>query len=100
MMLQKGNFNGTQILDTTFVDTATVPFAVPYYGHSFWLCDDYGTHIYYQRGILGQYIIVIPEYNTVVVRLGHVRLGSDMHHSIDFRLIVEEVLKQLRGGLS
>ncbi len=100
MMLQKGNFNGTQILDTVFVDTATVPFAVPYYGHSFWICDDYGTHVFYQRGILGQYIIVIPEYNAVVVRLGHVRLGSDMHHSTDFRVIVEEVLKQLRGGLS
>lgn len=100
MMLQKGNFNGNQVLDTAFVDTATVPFAVPYYGHSFWICDDYGTHIFYQRGILGQYIIVIPEYNAVVVRLGHMRLGSDMHHSIDFRLMVEEVLKQLRGGLS
>lgn len=100
MMLQKGNFNGTQILDTAFVDTATVPFAVPYYGHSFWICDDYGTHVYYQRGILGQYIIVIPEYEMVIVRLGHMRLGSDMHHSTDFRVILEEVLKELRGGLS
>lgn len=100
MMLQHGNFNGQQILDSAFVDTATVPFAVPFYGHSFWMTDDYGTHIYYQRGILGQYIIVIPEYDVVVVRLGHVRLGSDMHHAIDFRVIVEEVLKGLRGGLS
>lgn len=100
MMLQHGNFNGQQILDSAFVDTATVPFAVPFYGHSFWMTDDYGTHIYYQRGILGQYIIVIPEYDVVVVRLGHVRLGSDMHHTIDFRVIVEEVLKGLRGGLS
>lgn len=100
MMLQHGNYNGAQILDSAFVDTATVPFAVPFYGHSFWINDEYGTHIYYQRGILGQYIIVIPEYDLVVVRLGHKRLGSDMHHSIDFRLIVEEVLKQERGGLS
>jgi len=96
-MLQHGNFNGTQILDSAFVDTATVPFAVPYYGHSFWMTDDYGTHIFYQRGILGQYIIVIPEYEMVVVRLGHIRLGSDMHHSKDFRVIVEEVLKQVRS---
>jgi CubicO group peptidase (beta-lactamase class C family) len=100
MMLQHGNFNGTQILDSAFVDTATVPFAVPYYGHSFWICDDYGTHVYYQRGILGQYIIVIPEYDMVIVRLGHMRLGSDMNHSIDFRIILQEVLKELRGGLS
>lgn len=99
MMLQHGNFNGTQILDSAFVDTATVPFAVPYYGHSFWICDDYGTHVYYQRGILGQYIIVIPEYEMVIVRLGHMRQGSDMHHSVDFRVIVQEVLKELRGGV-
>lgn len=95
MMLQHGNYNGQQILDSAFVDTATVPFAVPYYGHSFWLNDDYGTHIFYQRGILGQYIIVIPEFDLVVVRLGHMRLGSDMHHSIDFRVIADEVLKML-----
>lgn len=100
MMLQHGNYNSVQILDSAFVDTATVPFAVPFYGHSFWMTDDYGTHIFYQRGILGQYIVVIPEYDLVVVRLGHKRLGSDMNHSIDFRLIVEEVLKMERGGLS
>jgi CubicO group peptidase (beta-lactamase class C family) len=100
MILQHGNFNGTQILDSAFVDTATFPFAVPYYGHSFWICDDYGTHVFYQRGILGQYIIVIPEYEMVIVRLGHMRLGSDMNHSIDFRKILEEVLGELRGGLS
>ena len=100
MMLQHGNFNGTQILDSAFVDTATVGYGVPYYGHSFWICDDYGTHVFYQRGILGQYIIVIPEYEMVIVRLGHKRLGSDMNHSIDFRKILEEVLGELRGGLS
>ncbi|TNF26123.1 MAG: class C beta-lactamase-related serine hydrolase [Bacteroidetes bacterium] len=99
MMLQHGNFNGTQILDSAFVDTAIVPFAVPYYGHSFWLCDDYGTHVFYQRGILGQYIIVIPEYDLVIVRLGHTRLGNDEEHSSDFRVIVKEVLTELRGGV-
>ncbi|MCF8275758.1 MAG: beta-lactamase family protein [Flavobacteriales bacterium] len=97
MMLQKGNYNGSQILDTAFVDTATVPFDVAYYGHSFWMTDEYGTHIFYQRGILGQYIIVIPEYNMVVVRLGQKREASVDNHSADFRVIVEEVLKGLRG---
>lgn len=100
MMLQKGNFNGVQILDTAFVDMATAPFAEPFYGHGFWMTDDYGTHIFYQRGILGQYIIVIPEYDMVVVRLGHERQGNDHNHTTDFRVIVEEVLKGLRGGVS
>ena len=95
MMLQKGNYNGKQILDSAFVDTATVPFVEPYYGHSFWIDDSYGTHIFYQRGILGQYIIVIPEHDLVIVRLGHKRRGNDHNHSIDFRVMVEEVLKGL-----
>jgi CubicO group peptidase (beta-lactamase class C family) len=100
MLLQQGNYNGKQILDSSFVAMATVPFVEPFYGHSFWMTDEYGTHIFYQRGILGQYIIVIPEYDVVVVRLGHIRLGNDHNHSTDFRVIVEEVLKGLRGGLA
>ena len=96
MLLQQGNYNGKQLLDSSFVAMATVPFVEPFYGHSFWMTDDYGTHIFYQRGILGQYIIVIPEYDMVVVRLGHERLGNDENHSTDFRVIVEEVLKGLR----
>ncbi len=95
MMLQHGNYNGTQVLDSSFVDTATVPFAVPYYGHGFWIDDSYGTHIFYQRGILGQYIIVIPEHELVIVRLGHNRGPNDEHHPVDFRVIVEEILKGL-----
>ena len=99
MLLQHGNYNGKQILDSAFVAMATAPFVEPFYGHSFWMTDDYGTHIFYQRGILGQYIIVIPEYNMVVVRLGHERLGNDHNHTTDFRVIVEEVLNELRGGV-
>lgn len=99
MLLNQGNFNGTQILDSSFVAMATLPHAVPFYGHSFWIYDDEGTHIFYQRGILGQYIIVIPEYDLVVVRLGHVRLGNDENHSIDFKVIIREVLGKMRGSV-
>ncbi len=99
MLLNNGEFNGQQILDSSFVATATRPHAVPFYGHSFWVYDDEGTRIFYQRGILGQYIIVIPEYDLVVVRLGHVRLGNDDNHSLDFKVIIREVLGMMRGSL-
>jgi len=99
MLLDQGNFKGQQILDSSFVAMATKPHVVPFYGHSFWIYDDEGTHIFYQRGILGQYIIVIPEYDLVVVRLGHVRLGNDDNHSLDFKVIVREVLGMMRGSV-
>jgi CubicO group peptidase (beta-lactamase class C family) len=99
MMLQHGAFNGQQILDSSFVAMATQPFAVPYYGHGYWIYDDEGTRVFYQRGILGQYVITIPEFDLVVVRLGHVRMGTDDNHSLDFKVIVREVLGMMRGSV-
>lgn len=97
MMLHKGTWNGVQVLDTSFVALATKGALVPYYGYSFWLDDSHGIPVFYQRGILGQYIISIPAYNTVVVRLGHQRIPpTDNPHSDDFHTIVEEVLKMVR----
>lgn len=87
-----GRWNGIQILDSSFVAMATQPHAEPFYGHSFWIDDSYGTHIFYQRGILGQYIISIPEHDLIIVRLGHHRDENVNMHPADFRVIVEEVL--------
>jgi len=48
-------------------------------------------NIFYARGILGQYIFVIPELNAVIVRLGHLRNNvkidghpEDVYKYIDF----------------
>lgn len=98
LMLHKGNWNGTQILDSAFVDKATSPALVPYYGYSFWLDESHGTKVFYQRGILGQFIITIPEYNVVIVRLGH-RLSEPKEgefHSTVFHTIVDETLKMVK----
>ena len=97
MMLHHGKWNGTQILDSSFTAMATVGFDVPYYGHSFWVYDEEAPHIFYQRGILGQYIIVIPEYDLVVVRLGRAKEDPVNNHSQDFRVIVKEMLAMQRG---
>jgi len=100
LMLHQGNCNGVQILDTAFVKLATQPALVPYYGYAFWLDDSHGTKVFYQRGILGQYIISIPEYNTVIVRLGHQRIPpkDGAHHTEDFHVMVDEVLRMVKGG--
>jgi len=97
MMLHHGNWNGTQILDSAFVDMATKGALASHYGYSFWLYNYEGIPVYYQRGLLGQYIIVIPQYNTVVVRLGHHDIEvSTSPHSADFMVIVKEVMKMLK----
>lgn len=100
MMLHQGNFNGTQILDSAFVVLATQGALAPYYGYSFWVMEKNGTKIFLQRGILGQYIITIPEKNLVVVRLGHERLPNRAdNHPEDVHVIVEEVLQMLQVNI-
>ncbi len=94
LMLHKGNWNGNQILDSSFVQMATTGALVPYYGYAFWNISGYGTTVFAQRGILGQYIITIPERNMVIVRLGGKRLPNrDDNHPEDMHVIVEEVIK-------
>ncbi len=97
LMLHYGNWNGTQILDSSFVSMATTKKFAPQYGYSFWLDDASGTKVFYQRGILGQYIITIPAYKLVIVRLGQQRLPNAADgHTQDFHMIVEEVLKMVK----
>lgn len=44
------------------------------YGLHFWLVDHPNHRVIYARGILGQYIIVIPDLDVVIVRTGHERM--------------------------
>lgn len=47
------------------------------YGYQFWMLRYRGHEVKYFRGILGQYIFVVPDLDAVVVRLGHKR--SDIY---------------------
>ena len=97
LLLQHGQWNGTEVLDSAFIAEATRGGAIDYYGWSFWILQDHDEHIYYLRGHLGQYVIVIPAKNLVVVRLGKSSQEQVDHHHREFRLIVDEVLKNFQG---
>ena len=95
-----GKWNGQQILDSAFVAKSITPrFAEsPEYGYGFWLSDFLEKEIFAMRGILGQYVIVIPEDDLIIVRLGHQRGNkTDLPFSSDFYVFVEEVYKMLNS---
>lgn len=83
LFLDTGKWNGTQLINPEYVLNSIKPADLVYaddgakndkYGYSWWLIPDYKGHqIFYARGILGQYIICIPDKNMVVVRLGQKR---------------------------
>lgn len=70
-----GRWNGEQILPSGYVAQSIVPRfeAHPEYGYGFWLSDHKDKQIFVMRGILGQYVITIPEDDLIIVRLGHQR---------------------------
>lgn len=95
---QKGNWNGQQILDTTFVDLSIKPrFKGAPYGYGFWLSNYLDKVIFYMRGHLGQFVIAIPEDDIIIVRLGHLKgLQTDEDpHSNDFYVYIDEAYKML-----
>lgn len=68
-----GKWNGKQILDSAFVAKSLVPRfkESPEYGYGWWLDNQLGKDFFMMRGHLGQYVIVQPEDNVIIVRLGH-----------------------------
>jgi CubicO group peptidase (beta-lactamase class C family) len=93
LVLNRGEFMGQRILSAAFIQEITTPAKyltneeaqmVDYYGLHWWIMDFKGEQIPYARGILGQYIFVIPSQNAVVVRLGHQRSKEYRnHHPLD-----------------
>ena len=91
LFLKQGNWEGKQLLDSSFINLAISPSLLPdkenkptnYYGYQWWLLPEYtATNIYYARGVSGQYIIINPEKNIIIVRLGKQR-GSKQGSSFD-----------------
>ena len=94
-----GKWNGKQLLDSAFVAKSIIPrFAEsPEYGYGWWLKEHLGKHFFMMRGHLGQYVIVQPEDNVIIVRLGHQKnpdalVGS---WSEDIGIYIEEAYKML-----
>lgn len=83
LYLHKGNWKGEQLIDTSYVEASVTPSPLSdkgkrntEYGYQWWITEVQGKEVFYCRGILGQYIVVIPSMQLVMVRLGHLRRQS------------------------
>ena len=78
LYLHKGMFHDKQIISEEWVNESvqSAPlldengYPNDCYGYSWWFLNCKGEKVFYAKGILGQYIIVIPSKNIVAVRLG------------------------------
>lgn len=103
LYLQNGMWNGQQILPVSFVFKSINPRfkESPQYGYGWWLSDYKDNQIYYMRGHLGQFVIVIPEDELIIVRLGHIKgLQTETDpHSNDLYIYIDETYQMLNQQL-
>ena len=68
-----GKWNGQQILDSAFIAKSIIPHfpQSPEYGYGWWLKQMGNKNIFMMHGHLGQYVMVEPKDNIIIVRLGH-----------------------------
>jgi len=91
LVLNKGNWNGKQIVSEKYVTEATSPASflkdrdennqpVDFYGYQYWILNHSNVTAIAQNGLFGQYVYIIPEKNAVVVRLGESKVTKPIHH--------------------
>ncbi len=83
LLLHRGNWNGRQLVSEAYMDELMRPASylkdqwgkdtLSYYGFQTWITDYHGMRCPYLRGMLGQYIIAIPDMDAIIVRLGRKR---------------------------
>lgn len=97
LILNYGEWNGEQIISKEYMKSMMIEGAPmteddivnTCYASHIWKYNDDEDNIFYCRGILGQYIAVIPSKNLVFIRLGHERIDGLTH--------AEFIRKKARG---
>lgn len=104
MVLDKGVYNGRQIVSSSWIEQATASHiqpdtAIAYqngYGYFWWLGTKNGHNFYYANGYGGQFIVVIPDLETVIVatnnwmNVSRTECGSNWQQTV--AVIVDEII--------
>ena len=94
-----GKWRGNQLLDSSFVVKSVTPRFPdsPMYGYGWWLRTLKSKSFFMMRGHLGQYVIVEPDDNIIIIRLGHQDSndeGTDKFTS-DIDIYIEEAYQMM-----
>jgi CubicO group peptidase (beta-lactamase class C family) len=112
LILNHGNWNGEQLISEEYLNETLKPslhlpdtelggIPTKRYGNQWWFTTHRNHEVIYARGILGQYIFIIPDLNMVVVRLGHLRSDERIEgHPVDvfdYLEIAMDMVEKARG---
>lgn len=100
LLLQDGQWKHQQLIDKSFVERMRKPDLQPFYGHSLWMDWQYKTPFYLLQGHEGQYVIVVPSFDLVVVRTGQHRdkktMGPNGQLPLEIYNYVDEAVRMVQ----
>ena len=96
-----GKINEQKLIDSSFISMSIKPRfnSNPIYGYGLWIGKQNNIDFFSLRGHQGQYVIVIPKEDVIIVRLGKRKSkGNDLNnHPSDFNLYITESLNILKN---
>jgi CubicO group peptidase (beta-lactamase class C family) len=101
LYMNDGKWNNEQLVPIWYVRESVRPAPLldveglqqKRYGYSWWMTEHRGHNIFYARGILGQYIICIPDLDIICVRLGRERLKEKQDdHPLDLYIYIDAAI--------
>jgi CubicO group peptidase (beta-lactamase class C family) len=103
IFLNEGRVGGQQIVSADYVRRMGQALNMPsayghmtkFYGLQTWVVQD-RPGVYYARGILGQYLIMVPEHDLVIVRLGKHRGERVNYHFEEVYALVDALSETFR----
>ena len=99
-----GIWNGTKLISADYLQKYTSPQFKngQDYGYGWWLGSHKGKRYYSMRGHNGQYVIVFPDEDVIVVRLGRRQLPDlpGVRHSADYLGYMEEAFTMLNHEIA
>jgi len=107
LFLQQGVWGKDTIVDAEFVKASLSEAPIidvdnnpcKRYGLHWWLHNHDGREVFYARGILGQYIAVIPDLDLIMVRLGHKRIKPNgVEAPPDLDIYLQEAISFVRSA--
>ena len=88
--------NKDTILNNWYFEKIYGPNIVDFYSYGWWKDFSFGVPVYYMRGFLGQFVIVVPDKNLIIVRLGRKNLRDNRNPdkpTAPFKIYINEILK-------
>ena len=98
LFLYSGRVNDSVVvLKNNYFEKIKEPNIVDFYSYGWWKGSSLGVPIFYMRGFLGQFVIVVPDYDIIIVRLGRKNLRNKKNPDLPtkpFEIYVSEVLTE------